>query len=245
MQFGTTFIVSDDGFFSTIERQTFTFYWVFSGCLTLFGDVVQSQDHILRRNGNRCTICRVQNVVRCQHQQLSFRYSCVAQRHVNRHLVTIKIRVKTRTNQWVQLNSLALNQLRLESLDTQSVKRRSTVQQHWMTFQYIFQDIPNHRIFFLYDFLRSFYGFYDTPFNQFTNDKRLEQFRSHVLWQSTLVQFECRSYHDYRTTRIVNTLTQQVLTETTLLTFKHIAQRFQRTIAFALHSACTTGVIQQ
>ena len=66
-------------------------------------------------------------------------------------------------------------------------------------------------------FLAALYCFYDTSFNQFTNDKRLEQFSRHIFRQTTLVQFQFRTYHDYRTTGIVNTFTQQVLTETSLL----------------------------
>ena len=53
-----------------------------------------------------------------EHQQLSLKNSLIRQRKVDSHLVTIKVSVKGSTCQRMQLDSLTLNQLRLESLDT-------------------------------------------------------------------------------------------------------------------------------
>src|SRR5690606_36858042 len=73
----------------------------------------------------------------------------------------------------------------------------------------------------------------------------LEQFESHLLRQTTLVQTQGRTYHDHGTTGVVYALTQQVLTETALLTFDHVCQRFQRTLVGTGDSATATAVIQQ
>ncbi len=51
--------------------------------------------------------------------------------------------------------------------------------------------------------------------------------------------------HDNRTTGVVDALTQQVLTETTLLTFDHVSKRFQRTLVRTGNSATATTVIEQ
>ena len=59
------------------------------------------------------------------------------------------------------------------------------------------------------------------------------------------MQTQGRTYGDYRTTGVVNTLTQQVLTETTLLTLDHVGQGFQRTLVGTGDCTTTTTVIQQ
>ena len=50
---------------------------------------------------------------------------------------------------------------------------------------------------------------------------------------------------NYRTARVINTFTQQVLTETTLLTFDHVSQRFQWTLVRTSDGTTATTVIQQ
>ena len=48
------------------------------------------------------------------------------------HLVTVEVGVEGLTHQRVELNGLALDELRLERLDAQTVQRGSTVQQNRM-----------------------------------------------------------------------------------------------------------------
>ena len=59
------------------------------------------------------------------------------------------------------------------------------------------------------------------------------------------MQTQVWTYGDNRTTGVVNTLTEQVLTETTLFTFDHIGQRFQRTFVRTGDRTTATAVIQQ
>ena len=100
---------------------------------------------------------------------------------MNRHLVAVKIRVEGRTRQRVQLNSFALNQLRLEGLNSQAVQRWSTIQKHGVPLHHVFQDVPNHRLALVDDLLSRFNRLYDSALNQLANHKRLEQFCRHVL----------------------------------------------------------------
>ena len=51
--------------------------------------------------------------------------------------------------------------------------------------------------------------------------------------------------HDHRTTRVIYTLTEQVLTETTLLTFDHVSQRLQWTLVGSSDSSSASTVIKQ
>ena len=54
-----------------------------------------------------------------------------------------------------------------------------------------------------------------------------------------------RTDHDHGTAGIIHTLTEQVLTETTLLTLEHVAQGLQRTVRSAGDRAATTTVVEQ
>ncbi len=51
--------------------------------------------------------------------------------------------------------------------------------------------------------------------------------------------------HDNGTARVINTLAQQVLAETSLLTFDHVGQRFQRTLVASRNRTTTTAVVEQ
>ena len=82
-------------------------------------------------------------------------------------------------------------------------------------------------------------------FNQFFHDERLEQLQRHFLRQTALIEFQFRSDYDYRTSGVVNTLTQQVLSETSLLTLQHVGQRFQRSGARTSNRSSSSAVVNQ
>ena len=64
---------------------------------------------------------------------------------------------------------------------------------------------------------------------------------------STFNHLSCRLYvaDDNRTSRIVNTLTEKVLTETSLLTFKHIGKRFQRSVVRTCNGSASSAVVDK
>src|SRR5690606_29210418 len=121
--------------------------------LALLGHVVKTKYHVLRWHRDRCTVGRVQDVMRSQHQQLRLQNGSVAKWKVNGHLVTVKVSVECRTDQWVQLNRLALNQFRLERLNTKTVQGRCAVEQHRMVGKHILKNIPNRRVLLINQFL--------------------------------------------------------------------------------------------
>ena len=75
---------------------------------------------------------------------------------MNRHLVTVKVGVKRRTDQRMQLNCLALNQGGFKRLNTQTVQRRRPVQHHRMFANHLVEDIPYFGAFFLDQFFGLF-----------------------------------------------------------------------------------------
>ena len=125
------------------------------------------------------------------------------------------------------------------------MQRWRTVQQYRVFADNFVQDIPNNGFFALNHFLSGFDGGGQATQFQLAVDERFEQLQRHFLRQTALMQTQVWTYGDNRTTGVVNTLTEQVLTETTLFTFDHIGQRFQRTFVRTGDRTTATTVIQQ
>ena len=111
------FIEGNYHFLVGVEDAAFTLDLLVVGAALAFGHIVKTQNHVLRRYRNRCAVGGVQDVVRRQHEHGGFQDSGRPQGNVHCHLVTVKVSVEGRTNEWVQLDSLALNEARLERLD--------------------------------------------------------------------------------------------------------------------------------
>src|SRR5260370_7659877 len=139
-----------------------------------------------------------------------------------RHLIAIEVGIKGGTGEWVQLNGAAFDQHSLKGLDTQPVEGRRTVQEHGMIFNHLFQHIPPLWLDTLHKAFRALNIMREVLLHQLTHHKWLEELQCHLLGQATLVQLEVRAYYNHRTTRVVNTLTKQVLPETPLLPPNHI-----------------------
>ena len=123
---------------------------------------------------------------------------------------------------YCRTNGFAFYQNRFKGLDSQSVQRRRTVEHDRMLFDDILQHIP----YLWLDLFDHALGVFDvvriTLLYQFLHDERFEQFQRHLLRQSALIEFQLRTDNDYRTSRVIDTLTQQVLSESSLLTFEHV-----------------------
>ena len=146
----------------------------------------------------------------------------------------------------MQLDSLTLYQNRLEGLDTKTMQSRSTVQHNRMLFDDVFQYIPYLRLYLtLYHFLCALDVVRGTVLYQLLHNEGLEQLDGHLLRKTALINLQLRAYDDNGTSGIVNTLTQQVLTEPSLLTAQHIGQRFQRPVAGAGYRPSAAAVIDK
>ena len=209
------------------------------------GQVEQTRDHVQTRHGERATRSRREDVVRGQHQDACLGLSLCRQREVNSHLVTVEVGVEGLTHQRVELNGLALDELRLECLDTQTVQRRCTVEQHGVLGDDLFEDVPHLDALALDHALCRLDVLRVVQIDQTLHHERLEQLESHQLGQTTLVQLELRTDDDDGTTRVVDALTEQVLTEATLLALEQIAQGLQRAVTRSGDRTSTTTVVEQ
>ena len=161
------------------------------------------------------------------------------------HLVTIEVSIERGTYQRMQLDGFTFHQNRFERLDTQTMQGRCTVQHDRMLLDHFLKDIPNLRLQLLYHLFGIFNVMCSAVGYQLFHYERLEQLDSHLLWQTTLIDFKFRSYNDNGTTGIVDTFTQQILTETTGFTFQHIGKGFQRTVARSCYRTAAAAVIDQ
>ena len=120
----------------------------------------------------------------------------------------------------MQLNGLTLDKLRLEGKNRQTVQRRSTVQKHGVTLHHVLQDIPDDGLTTIDDTLGALHRLHDTALDELTDDERLIKLGGHELRQTALAHLQLRTDDDHRTGRVVDTLTEKVLTEAALLTFE-------------------------
>ena len=164
---------------------------------------------------------------------------------MHRHLVAVKVRVESGTYKRMQLNGLAFHQNRLKCLDTKPVQRRGTVQHNRVFLDNLLKHIPHlgiqslHQLFGVLDILGN------SSCHQLLHNKGLEQLNCHLLGKTALINLKLRSHHDNGTSRIVNTLAQQVLTETSRFALKHIGQGFQRPVAGARYGSAPSAVVNQ
>jgi hypothetical protein len=110
------------------------------------------------------------------------------------------------------------------------VKRRSTVEKNRMFADHLFEDVPNDRL-LAFDHLTCLLDRRRMcVLLKLVVDERLEQLERHLLRQTALVKLQLRTNDDHRTARVVDTLTEQVLTEASLFTLERARQRLERTI---------------
>ena len=87
-----------------------------------------------------------------------------------------------------------------------------------MLFNYVLQHIPHCRLKALYHL----FGVLDVRSvllcNQLLHNERLKELNGHLLRKTALVDLQLRSNDDNGTSGVVNSLSEQVLAETSLLT---------------------------
>ena len=161
------------------------------------------------------------------------------------HLVTVEVGVERAADERVDLDGLALDQLRLEGLDAEAVQGGRAVEQHGVLGDDLFEDVPHDRAGALDHPLGGLDVLRVRQVDQALHDERLEQLERHLLGQAALVQLELRTRHDDRTARVVHALAEQVLAEATLLALEHVGERLQRPVARAGDRTTATTVVEE
>nr|VTP02524.1 hypothetical protein BIN_B_03507 [Mycobacterium kansasii] len=219
---------------------------VFAGvAVDLGGQVVQPGYHVQSGHGQGAPGRGREDVVGRQHQDAGLCLCLGGQRQVHGHLVTVEVGVERLTHQRVQLNRLALDQHRLERLDTEPVQGWRAVQQHRVLGDDLLQHIPHLGTLTFHHPLGALDVLGVVEIDQTLHHERLEQLQRHQLGQTALVQLELRTDHDNGPARVVDTLAEQVLPEPALLALQQIAQRLERTVARPGDRSTATSVVEQ
>ena len=171
---------------------------------------------------------------------------------MNRHLVTVEVGVESGTDKRMKLDGFTFNKYRLESLNTESMKRGRTVKHNRMILDNGFECVPDLGI----SSFNGLFGGLDVGFlgtvvlvaadvNQSLHDEGLEQLKSHFLRKTALINLQVRTDNDNRTAGVVNTLTEKILTEASLLTFEHIRKGLERPVVGSCNRAASSSVINK
>ena len=148
----------------------------------------------------------------------------MSERHMDSHLVTVEVSIESVADERMELQSLALDKHRLESLNAETVKRRSSVEHDRMLLDDLIKDSPYLRRFLLYKHLRPLDVLCDLLLLELAHDERLEELESHLGRNTALMHPQLRSDDDYRTSGVVDTLSEKVLPEPSLLALEDIGE---------------------
>src|ERR1700719_2067421 len=155
--------------------------------------VITAKRDVLRRRRDRFAARRRENVVRREHEHTRFKLCFDREWHVDGHLVAVEVRVVSGTDERVNADRFTFDQLRLESLDRQSVQRRRAVQQNGMSTRHFVENVPDLWRLALDHFLRAANRMDVAKILEPPNDERLEQDQRHFLRQTALMQFQFRT----------------------------------------------------
>ena len=164
---------------------------------------------------------------------------------MNRHLVAVEVCIEWCADQWVQVDCLTLNKDWLKCLNRQTVKGRCAVEKNEAILNDLIKNVPNNWGTTVNSAFCALNVFNLAELNQTTHDKWLEELKCHSRWKTALVQLQVWVNNNDGTARVINTLTQKVLTEATLLTLKGLSKRLQRTSTTTSDWTTTATVVKQ
>src|ERR1700733_3017157 len=128
----------------------------------------------------------------------------------------------------MNLDSVSFDEDRLECLDTEAVKSRSSVQEHVLVLDHVFEHSPHFRDAVVDETGCAADVECQFPFEKLRDDERLEELEGHVLWKSALVELELRTDDDHRSAGVVHALSEKVSSEKASLALEVVRKRFQR-----------------
>ena len=213
--------------------------------VALIGQVIRAEDHILRRNRDGLAVLRAQEVVGREHQHTCFRLCLCRQRHVNCHLVAVEVRVEGGAAKRMQLQRAAFDQHRLKGLNAEAVQRRRAVEHDGAVLDDVFECVPDLVLALVDHLLGRLDVVGQAVLDELFHHERAEQLNGHFLRHTALIKLEFRADDDNRTAGIVDTLAEQVLTETALLALEHVGKGLERAVVGARDGSAAAAVIDQ
>src|SRR5713226_6646354 len=230
----------EDDFIGGAENAAFAL-----GSRLVLGQIVDAEDHVLRRHGERQTVSRRQDIARTEHEHGGFDLRFGRERDVHSHLVAVEVRVERGADERVDADGFAFDENRFERLNAETVKRRSAVEHHGMFADDVFQDVPNDGFLLLDHFLGLLDGGAMALRFELVIDERLEELERHLLGQTALVELQFRADNDDGAAGIVHPLAEKVLAETPLFALERVAEGLERTVVGPAQNAAAAAVVKQ
>ena len=125
------------------------------------------------------------------------------------------------------------------------MKRGRTVKKDRVLTDHIVEDVPHFGALTLDLALRGLHVLRVVLLDEALHDERLEQLERHLLGQAALVELELRADDDNGAARIVDALTEEVLTETSLLALEHVRNGLEGTVTGAGDRAASSTIVEE
>ncbi len=161
------------------------------------------------------------------------------------HLVSVKVCVECGTDQRMEPYCLSFDKYGFKSLYPKAVKRRRPVEHYGMILDYALKYGP--------DFVPASFDKSScaldvggkAAFDQLVHDKRLEELKRHLLRQTALVDLQAGSDNDDGASRIVNSFSKQILTETSFFAPEQVCKALEGPVACPKHCLAPAAVVYQ
>ena len=241
----TFLVIGDDNLLGGVEALAFALDDLVLGGAAGLGHIVKTKHHVLRGDGDRSTIGGVEDIVGGEHEQLGLEDSSITHGNVDSHLVTVEVGVEAGADEGVEADGLTLDETGLESLDAETVQRRSTVEQDRMALEDIFEDFPHDGLLAVDDALGALDGLHQAAFEEFADDIGFEKLGGHILGKTALVHLQLGTDNNDRTAGVVDTLTKQVLTEAALFALEGVGERLEGAVAVGLDAGDLAAVVEE
>ena len=227
------------------EGHVLLFFTVLLGAGAGPCQVIRAENDVLGRNRHGTTGCRREDVVRREHQLAALHLGLDRKRDVDGHLVTVEVRVVGGTNERVNADGLAFDELRFEGLDGKTVKGRRAVEKDRVTLGDFREDVPDFGGLAVDHLLGRAHGVAVAKLLEAADDERFEQGERHLLGKTALAELEIGTDDDDGTAGVIDTFSEKVLTETTALALEHVGERLERTVAGTGDGATVATVVEQ
>ena len=125
------------------------------------------------------------------------------------------------------------------------MQRRGAVQHYGMILDDSLKDTPHLVAAALYKAAGALDVRREAALDKLVHDKGLEELKRHLLRKSALVYFEVRPNDDDGTARIVDALSEKVLTEASLLSAQKVRKALERAVAGAKDGLAAASVVDK
>ena len=126
----------------------------------------------MARDDDWFAIFWTKDVIGREHELKGFLLGGFGKRDVDGHLVTVEVGVEARADEWVETDGAAIDELRLEGLDTKSMEGRSAVEKDRVLTDDFFDDVEDDGVVTVDDLVGLLVGVHEAFLDEKGGDER-------------------------------------------------------------------------